>query len=398
MKYIDISYYKDFRKLLILIDQVLNSSITFIFTLLIMRNQSVVEIAQLGVNFAAMYSILTICRPIIGAKVLFVEGKFAGQERFLLAEFLKKFFFIIPFIVALIALSCFLVGSDFIMFSKMSILTIALVSWDSLRSIVLRTSNQFSLFLSLLLATGIVLFITMCSPHNIDSFTYWSLIYYLAIVFYLLAKVLSPQNEMSDLPKTNDPNFQFRLLVLMDSVLNHISIYAWTLFIFHLSPLIAAEMRLTQTWIINIAATAYITASNILSIDLLEKQSSLILERQLNIFALLILGIACCVYILVSRLIILPFPQLRLEIILATCLIYYSFFVISRLTLHLLHTYKSIHFMLCKYSLLYLLLLASSSVFYFFDSSLLIICTLFLALFISLVFDHFAKKSKLIMS
>lgn len=331
------------------VEQTIFSFFNFIIVVSMFKELSRIQIAAIGVNLTALYALVSIARNLISGE--FTQSKFPsafiGIENLIRITAVRALQ-ISPFLVLIMFTSCLITKLDFETSAMMVALSIEVMIIDNLRQIQILYQKLKFMSLNLVISiTLTVLIFVFIDQRNNTSLQFWMItsLLYIFITFtkYRVFSTEKSQTRMKDL------DYVSRNSITVESFLNHILFYLYTLTFFHLNPTLSGDVRLITAWVVNSASTLYFSLNNLYTIKLVNRDSNYDEQKNINYFAFFTLFATGLLFSQCHD--SLPIPQAEFDfwLIAGTCISYLSFFIHSRIAVLFLHDMKSSKFVFYRF-------------------------------------------------
>jgi hypothetical protein len=371
-----------------LFEQLLNSAITFVFTLLIIRGRNLVDIAAIGVSLTGLYLLLTVSRYVANSRSLISIGDFQSGETFLLKHSLVKLLQLSPILfLGMFSIST-LSGLDANTSLHFATLLIVAAVWDSIRTVSIRTRGPQLLILGNMMSLIVLLITVSLLTIHLNFLNLWSLTLSASSVCYiLLRRHLRDRTEYFK-KYIEEPSYVLTSSVTVEILIAQLIILIWSYFLLQFKPYFSGELRLTQIWVINIASTFYVTLSTLKHKEFLSGKFSINSLTRVNYFAALCLFVAGAHFIIISHFKYFDLPRIDFKTILGTSCLFYTFFVYSRNALLYPYLYKPSQFVLRRAGALVLLFSIVTSSLFFVGNLGFLLTNLFFALLSTFLYKN----------
>lgn len=336
---------KDFK---LLFEQGFFSAFNFLLIIFLFKNLSAQEIAAYGVNLTALYGGISILRNLIVGDFLNRQGLLIPTE---FSSSVKIIFirttFLSPLIFLLLLSSNFLLGGKIyngLQFAEIGILILFI---DSIRQISISFSKYVFLIWSFFISISLTC-ITVTIFFDFDVFLFWKIQAMLYIGSFVCIHLYT-RTTNSD---TNQLKLfsKFNTLIFLDGLFNHLIFYVYNLLFFKLCLEIAADVRLINIYVVNLASTIYTNLKTNYSIRLLEGRSSIAEQRILNFVCFFSLFSASIGVSIFQKMGFLQNLNLDKVLLVGTCLASSFYFIHSRLTIFYVNMMSTSRFLLIKVS------------------------------------------------
>lgn len=322
----------------LLLEQAIFSIYNFLIVINLYKNLNTIEIAAIGVNITALYGSVSISRNIISGD--FTQSKFPFsvitiQDTLKIA--LRRGLSVVPVVSIVMLFSCTLTKTDFETSLLIVLISVEVIFVDNFRQIQI-LHHKFRFMIISLVFSIIITFLIMRLLDQNHNFTW--LFWFFTLLVYLIAVTVKYKLYSAKISckEFMDFNFVSRKSITLESFSNHTLFYLYNLIFFQVNPILSGEIRLITAWIVNSASSLYITLNNFYAIKLVNHNSDLKEQKNINWLAILALMCSSVIFYQVHYFF---YPvgnaEIDLWLILGTCISSVTFFIHSRISILILH-------------------------------------------------------------